>query len=165
MNFLRLCPVNMCNFAKQYISLDDHSRVKLPAGQDDESDYINASFIDVRFHIYIYISLRHVNNIFLKGFKHKGKFIAAQGPKLNTIDDFWHMVWGQNVSVIIMVTNLDERSEEKCARYWPMSGREIYDDVAVTLVGENHLVDFSIRKFTLQQVYSLIPVNILAGKF
>ena len=46
-----------------------------------------------------------------QGYKHKGKFISAQGPKENTITDFWRMVWDQNVTTIIMVTNLVEGKE------------------------------------------------------
>lgn len=111
----------------------DHSRVILPKlGIDPDSDYINASFVD--------------------GYKHKGKFIAAQGPKENTIADFWRMAWEQNVSTIIMATNLEERKEPKCARYWPQSETETFGDIVVCNVGENHLVDYTIRQFTVQRV-------------
>ena len=32
------------------------------------------------------------------------KFIAAQGPKPETLPDFWRMMWEQNSHVIIMVS-------------------------------------------------------------
>jgi len=47
----------------------------------------------------------------LQGYKHKGKFIAAQGPKENSTNDFWRMIWDQNVTTVIMVTNLVEGKE------------------------------------------------------
>nr|XP_039263036.1 uncharacterized protein LOC120339059 isoform X1 [Styela clava] len=110
----------------------DHSRVILPKqGMDGDSDYINASFVD--------------------GYKHKGKFIAAQGPKENTIVDFWRMVWEQNVSTVIMATNTEERKEPKCAKYWPSGEPQSYGDLMVENLGENHLVDYTIRSFSAQR--------------
>ncbi|KAA3677862.1 uncharacterized protein DEA37_0007772, partial [Paragonimus westermani] len=46
-------------------------------------------------------------------------FIASQAPIKNTIDDFWQMIWEQNVHIIVMLTKLNEDGKEKCVRYWP----------------------------------------------
>ncbi|XP_077437621.1 receptor-type tyrosine-protein phosphatase epsilon-like isoform X2 [Vanacampus margaritifer] len=71
----------------------DHSRVVLSSHIGHVcSDYINASYID--------------------GFKQKKKFIAAQGPKLETVADFWRMIWEQKTATIVMLTNLKERKEQ-----------------------------------------------------
>ncbi|GAA6072522.1 receptor-type tyrosine-protein phosphatase epsilon isoform X2, partial [Tachysurus ichikawai] len=70
----------------------DHSRVVLTQIDSiPHSDYINASYID--------------------GYKDKNKFIAAQGPKYETVADFWRMIWEQKTSTIVMLTNLKERKE------------------------------------------------------
>ena len=45
-------------------------------------------------------------------------FIATQGPKENTIEDFWTMVWEFNCKVIVMLTNLIEADKIKCENYW-----------------------------------------------
>jgi protein tyrosine phosphatase len=45
-------------------------------------------------------------------------FISTQGPKPNTIEDFWVMVEQYNSKVIIMLCNLMEGNREKCANYW-----------------------------------------------
>ena len=44
-------------------------------------------------------------------------FIATQGPKENTIEDFWTMVWELKSKVIVMLCNLMEKNKKKCANY------------------------------------------------
>ncbi|XP_028940089.1 receptor-type tyrosine-protein phosphatase epsilon, partial [Antrostomus carolinensis] len=109
----------------------DHSRVILT--QIDgvpPSDYINASYID--------------------GYKEKNKFIAAQGPKQETVNDFWRMIWEQKSAVIVMLTNLKERKEEKCYQYWPDQGCWTYGNIRVSVEDCIVLVDYTIRKFCVQ---------------
>ncbi|XP_046885181.1 receptor-type tyrosine-protein phosphatase epsilon-like [Hypomesus transpacificus] len=109
----------------------DHSRVVL-AQIDGHlgSDYINASYID--------------------GFKERNKFIAAQGPKHDTVADFWRMVWEQKTATIVMLTNLKERKEEKCHQYWPENGCWIYGNMKVAMEDFTVLVDYTIRRFCIQ---------------
>ena len=46
-------------------------------------------------------------------------FVATQGPKQETIDDFWTMVWELKSKVIVMLCDIYEGNEnkEKCAKY------------------------------------------------
>uniref|UniRef100_A0A4W6DK16 Receptor-type tyrosine-protein phosphatase epsilon n=1 Tax=Lates calcarifer TaxID=8187 RepID=A0A4W6DK16_LATCA len=112
-------------------STDDHSRVVL-SHLDGHlcSDYINASYID--------------------GYKEKNKFIAAQGPKLETVADFWRMIWEQKTATIVMLTNLKERKEDKCYQYWPEKGCWMYGNIRVAMEDFTVLVDYTIRKFCVQ---------------
>ncbi|KAF4791296.1 receptor-type tyrosine-protein phosphatase alpha [Turdus rufiventris] len=115
---------------------DDHSRVHLtPVEGVPDSDYINASFIN--------------------GYQEKNKFIAAQGPKEETVNDFWRMIWEQNTATIVMVTNLKERKECKCAQYWPDQGCWTYGNIRVSVEDVTVLVDYTVRKFCIQQVPGL----------
>uniref|UniRef100_A0A8C7Q0X2 Receptor-type tyrosine-protein phosphatase alpha n=1 Tax=Oncorhynchus mykiss TaxID=8022 RepID=A0A8C7Q0X2_ONCMY len=111
----------------------DHSRVHLSSLEGvPDSDFINASFIN--------------------GYQEKNKFIAAQGPKEETVNDFWRMIWEQNTATIVMVTNLKERKECKCAQYWPDQGCWTYGNIRVSVEDMMVLVDYTIRKFCIQQV-------------
>uniref|UniRef100_A0A8C8CYA0 Receptor-type tyrosine-protein phosphatase alpha n=1 Tax=Oncorhynchus tshawytscha TaxID=74940 RepID=A0A8C8CYA0_ONCTS len=86
------------------------------------------------------------------GYQEKNKFIAAQGPKEETVNDFWRMIWEQNTATIVMVTNLKERKECKCAQYWPDQGCWTYGNIRVSVEDMMVLVDYTIRKFCIQQV-------------
>lgn len=37
--------------------------------------------------------------------------LNLSGPKEETVNDFWRMIWEQNTVTIVMVTNLKERKE------------------------------------------------------
>ncbi|XP_055724694.1 receptor-type tyrosine-protein phosphatase alpha-like isoform X3 [Salvelinus fontinalis] len=143
-NALPVCPIQAsCDTASKEENKDknryvnilpyDHSRVHLSSLEGvPDSDFINASFIN--------------------GYQEKNKFIAAQGPKEETVNDFWRMIWEQNTATIVMVTNLKERKECKCAQYWPDQGCWTYGNIRVSVEDMMVLVDYTIRKFCIQQV-------------
>ncbi|XP_056432720.1 receptor-type tyrosine-protein phosphatase epsilon-like isoform X2 [Gadus chalcogrammus] len=109
----------------------DHSRVLLTQQEVDPcSDYVNASYIN--------------------GYTEENKFIAAQGPKEDTVVDFWRMIWEQKVATVVMLTNLKERKEDKCYQYWPDQGCWTYGNVRVAVEDFTVLVDYTIRKFCVQ---------------
>ncbi|XP_055757684.1 receptor-type tyrosine-protein phosphatase epsilon-like isoform X1 [Salvelinus fontinalis] len=109
----------------------DHSRVVLTQLDGNLcSDYVNASYIH--------------------GYTDNNKFIAAQGPKQDTVADFWRMIWEQKTATIVMLTNLKERKEDKCYQYWPDQGCWTYGNVRVAVEDFTVLVDYTIRKFCIQ---------------
>ncbi|XP_054458931.1 receptor-type tyrosine-protein phosphatase C [Anoplopoma fimbria] len=124
-----------CNVPKnRYVDIlpYDYNRVQMTTGNGEAGcDYINASFID--------------------GFKESKKYIAAQGPKEETVSDFWRMVWEQQSSIIVMVTRCEEGNRVKCAQYWPSPDREteIFEEFIVKLNSEDHCPDYTIRHLSL----------------
>ncbi|XP_069132606.1 tyrosine-protein phosphatase 10D-like isoform X1 [Argopecten irradians] len=111
----------------------DHSRVKLlPLDEEEGSDYINANYIP--------------------GHNSKREYIATQGPLVCTKDDFWRMIWEQNVSVIVMLTQLVERGRRKCDQYWPEEVSEpvFFGDLIVRIDSESTLPDYVIRVISMQ---------------
>ncbi|XP_062574199.1 receptor-type tyrosine-protein phosphatase alpha-like isoform X3 [Saccostrea cucullata] len=114
----------------------DHSRILLKT--DSASDYINANYI--------------------QGAKQEQQYIAAQGPKQNTVNDFWTMVWQEHVSIIVMLTNLKEGNKTKCAKYWPEVNQNIiYGKMSVKMIEEKEYAFYSIRKFNINDKESKRP--------
>ncbi|KAG1652516.1 Receptor-type tyrosine-protein phosphatase beta [Nymphon striatum] len=118
----------------------DTSRVKLlPIADEPCSDYVNASYIPFGY--------SHTS----KGFHSQREYIATQGPLPQTVDDFWRLVWEQEVFVIVMVTQCVERGKTKCEQYWPDNQEpEHYGDLRITMTSESILSNFSIRVFLIQ---------------
>jgi protein-tyrosine phosphatase len=50
-------------------------------------------------------------------------YIAAQGPRKNTFNEFWEMIWNEDCSLIVTVTNESEpwkgREHLKFHKFWP----------------------------------------------
>ncbi|XP_069703999.1 receptor-type tyrosine-protein phosphatase S-like isoform X2 [Periplaneta americana] len=105
----------------------DETRVKLKKLPEDQfSDYINANYIN--------------------GYNSPKFYIATQGPKRNTIVDFWRMVWQEHVQVIAMLTNIVENGKLKCEQYWPQLGQEVtYGSVTVLNASNKIFADFTFR--------------------
>uniref|UniRef100_A0A8D0AFF6 Receptor-type tyrosine-protein phosphatase epsilon n=1 Tax=Sander lucioperca TaxID=283035 RepID=A0A8D0AFF6_SANLU len=70
--------------------------------------------------------------------------------RLETVADFWRMVWEQKTATIVMLTNLKERKEDKCYQYWPEKGCWMYGNIRVAMEDFTVLVDYTIRKFCVQ---------------
>ncbi|XP_072371681.1 receptor-type tyrosine-protein phosphatase kappa-like [Scyliorhinus torazame] len=95
----------------------DHSRVVLKNRKHGDDGYINANYID--------------------GYKKRDYYIATQGPLCHTIADFWEMVWQENSTIIVMLTNLTEQERPKCEQYWPNELQsQKYGDFTVTFTGQ-----------------------------
>ncbi|XP_053398122.1 receptor-type tyrosine-protein phosphatase O-like [Mercenaria mercenaria] len=110
----------------------DHSRVKLRKSNHMKgSDYINANYIP--------------------GPSSQRDYIATQDAMQTTFNDFWRMIWEQNVDTIVMLTKLVEKGRQKCDKYWPDRGEPLfYGDLIVSLQSESNLSDYIIKLFEVK---------------
>lgn len=82
-------------------------------------------------------------------------YIATQGPLLQTVPDFWQMVWEQGVVVIVNLTKLSDLGLPQCHRYWPEEQQPIvtYRIYEVHLVSEHiWCEDYLVRSFYLKNL-------------
>ncbi|OBT47855.1 hypothetical protein VE00_01453 [Pseudogymnoascus sp. WSF 3629] len=76
----------------------EHSRVRLQGRAEGACDYVNATHI--------------------KPLWSNKRYIASQGPLPATFEDFWSVIWDQDVRVIVMLTAESEGGQVKCHPYW-----------------------------------------------
>ncbi|NXG58025.1 PTPRV phosphatase, partial [Hemiprocne comata] len=124
-------PANVSKNRYPHVLPYDHSRVKLSQlGEDPHSDYINANF--------------------MPGYTSQQEFIATQGPLKKTIEDFWRLVWEQNVCNIIMLTVCMENGRVLCDHYWPSESAPVsYGQVRVHLLVQSSSEEWTMRQFKL----------------
>ncbi|XP_067932513.1 receptor-type tyrosine-protein phosphatase alpha-like [Watersipora subatra] len=117
----------------KYINLypEDGHRVILDKPESNETDFINASF--------------------LEGYDEGELFIAAQGPLKTTINDFWLMIFQQRPKAIVMVTNIIEMGRHKCEQYWPddVGGVMKFRNIKVTLTTCDIWADYVVRSLSV----------------
>jgi protein-tyrosine phosphatase len=53
--------------------------------------------------------------------------IFILGPLQTTVKDFWRMIWQENISIIVMTTNIRESGTVKCFPYWPLETKEYFN--------------------------------------
>ncbi|KAJ5632232.1 hypothetical protein N7490_008571 [Penicillium lividum] len=76
----------------------EHSRVRLEGLPLGDCDYVNANHLQAEFS--------------------NRRYIATQAPVPDTYNDFWRVVWEQDVRVLVSLTAEMERGQVKCHPFW-----------------------------------------------
>ncbi|XP_056003127.1 neurogenic locus notch homolog protein 1-like isoform X2 [Ostrea edulis] len=108
----------------------DHSRVVLTVSP--ENDYINGNYI--------------------KDTKRQREYIATQGPTKNTVQNFWAMIWQENIRVIVMLTNLTEGSKIKCHQYWPEHGEMTSGSFRLRVISQRSSANYIRRDINITHI-------------
>jgi protein tyrosine phosphatase len=76
-------------------------------------------------------------------------YIAAESPLPLTVYDFWRMISGSNVHVIVMLIGIDP---QLCANYFPKNKNEKCrtDEFEIELISEQNRDDFQIRHLKMK---------------
>jgi len=119
---------NFCLNRYKDVLPSENSRVKLQEAIED-SDYINANYIEV----------------------YKQKYISCQAPLQHTTAHFWTMVWEQKSPIIVMLTRTVEGERKKADVYWPNNegACEEYGSISVTLSSVCKLRNITVRIFSI----------------
>ncbi|CAF4575532.1 unnamed protein product, partial [Rotaria sp. Silwood2] len=97
----------------------------------------------------------YINGNYISGYKCPNKFIATQGPKSDTCEDLWRMIWELKIKSVVMLTNVIEGASRmtKCHQYWPELDQTItYGSYRVTCVDVISIGDYDKRYFQLAKI-------------
>ncbi|MCP9260612.1 Protein-tyrosine phosphatase [Dirofilaria immitis] len=64
------------------------------------------------------------------------RYICTQGPLEETIEDFWWMIFKEEVQAIVMLCDFIEDGESKCAEYYPLTIGEKVQYGGITVKNE-----------------------------
>ncbi|CAD5113914.1 DgyrCDS3073 [Dimorphilus gyrociliatus] len=92
---------------------------------------------------------RVILNDMPEGYERDRKFIACQGPLRNTLQDFWRMVWQEDVKIIVMLCRLYENKMRKCEKYWREDSHQWYGELSVSHSGTTKLANYFVRTFKI----------------
>ncbi|XP_022245455.1 receptor-type tyrosine-protein phosphatase F-like [Limulus polyphemus] len=125
-------PENLCKNRYPDVKAFDQTRVQLPIEDGIKgSDYINANFVE--------------------GYRGRKMFICAQGPLEHTVVDFWKMMWEHKVTVVVMLTGVEEHGKLKCAQYWSDDDpKEVEKLYTVNVINTTKYSDYLVRRFQVQ---------------
>uniref|UniRef100_A0A3Q0SEH3 Protein tyrosine phosphatase receptor type B n=1 Tax=Amphilophus citrinellus TaxID=61819 RepID=A0A3Q0SEH3_AMPCI len=94
-----------------------------------------------------------IHTVCFQGNNFRREYIATQGPLPGTKDDFWKMVWEQNVHNVVMVTQCVEKGRVKCDHYWPFDQDPLYyGDLIVQMLSESVLSVYCTCVFQEEQL-------------
>ncbi|XP_071854189.1 receptor-type tyrosine-protein phosphatase epsilon-like [Apostichopus japonicus] len=83
------------------------------------------------------------------------------------MNDFWRVIWKENTSTIVMLTNLVENGLSRCEQYWPSEEghNEAYGSILVIWKETDKYANFCVRKFLVKknvEVRTLVQIHYTA---
>lgn len=147
-------------FQQEFELLPDRFTDRTTRASDSRENIYKNRYPDIKAYDQTRVKLCHIDSIagsdyinanYVHGYRERKKFICAQGPMDTSVNDFWRMIWEQHLELILMLTNLEEYSKTKCAKYWPdkCDGDKIFGDITVTHIQETRYSDFIVRELKI----------------
>ena len=95
-----------------------------------------------------------------QGYHKLQAYIATQDPMPSTTEDFWRMVWEQQVTTIIKLTG---DMEGDGYRYWPDSGVANHSELQVIYHSDDDFPDYILRDFKIVNTTVRARCNMVAN--
>jgi protein tyrosine phosphatase len=72
------------------------------------------------------VNSEYINAVYVDGFRVKDQFVATQFPLTSTVSDFWRLIAEKNVSLIVVLNEVDTHIEVcSCTDKYEISDRDL----------------------------------------
>ena len=148
-------------FCNKYIDSDPEHHKNFSKYEKEYNRYkdilpfeFNAIKINLKKEGNHYINASRINTYQKNDHKNEHNyFIATQGPKPNTIKDFWTMIDEQGCKIIVMLCQLEENKKKKCENYWKTEFVETLEEYDETKWIYRRINDEVPNKKTITQIH------------
>uniref|UniRef100_A0A0M3HGZ5 Tyrosine-protein phosphatase domain-containing protein n=1 Tax=Ascaris lumbricoides TaxID=6252 RepID=A0A0M3HGZ5_ASCLU len=142
-------PENMKRNRTRSIVPYEDTRVMLHPHKNNPTGYINASNVQVWCGLMpFYFEVPMGERIL--------RYVVAQAPLRESIEDFWQMVWECGAQIIVMLCELDESKSSLAPCYWPLKTKS-----------KMRLTDFTLTlnstTSSKHQITSILSIKCLAS--
>ncbi|CAF2836581.1 unnamed protein product [Rotaria sp. Silwood2] len=120
----------MNRLKNRYKDVLPYDKYRVILEQENNSDYINASFVE--------------------DFCGNRRYIAAQGPSDESITDFLRMIWEFQITSVICTANEIEAGRLKFRRYWPDEEKSVQFGLYRVSKDENNDKAFSCEHYEIR---------------
>ena len=144
------------NFKTKFILKEYQNLQKFVDDDEEHTKYLHSSggildrYPDIQVYDYNRITIdkdRYINASPINIISDK-YFIGTQGPKDETIEDFWRMIDEHKCNIIIMLCNISEGGLPKCAKYWDNNIK--MENYTIMLKSEENKDQYIIRDILLR---------------
>ena len=148
MNFDEKSVQNEFNDLLQYIDNDIEHKKCLWKNNEQQNRYSDIK--PYYFNAIVLSGDRYINASYIS-IRERNYFISTQGPKDNTIDDFYSMIQQHKSEYIIMLCKEMEQKRIKCSNYWePNKVKNISNEFNIQIHSMNNDNNFIKREIILQ---------------
>ncbi|KAM8938758.1 receptor-type tyrosine-protein phosphatase beta-like [Pelodytes ibericus] len=94
------------------------------------------------------------NPTYIPGDCSEMEFVVAQDPTSNAFEDFWRMIWGNNINTVVMLSESSQIGKAESENYWPTHETQTHGNITVTFVSETVLPEWTVRDLKLTNLTS-----------
>ena len=144
-NKLSFSPSNFSNKKSSKFSMSNFSKKK------------NIKNINLDFNEDFYINADYINHPLCDS---SNSYIVTQFPKKNSVEDFWHLIFENEIKYVIMLNNLNEDALCRKEKYFPKNGKKFEKGIfEVKNLGELSAEFVSFKKIEIKLLEENLEKN------
>ncbi|PSN51499.1 hypothetical protein C0J52_00744 [Blattella germanica] len=104
----------------------------------------------------------YINAVYVDGFRSKDQFVVTQFPLQSTVGDFWRLIHEKNISLIVVLNEIDEEEDKSVCKFWPQEQGESLTPVpyiSLTKKTEDDSTQWKTHSLSVNTTQSAVSVN------